>query len=84
MDIKDFKWIREPKNYLMDSKRVEIVTMPYTDLWQRTYYHFQNDNAPVLQMETDEKFFSFVVKKAKAFITKRKEKKAAQNEDVTE
>ena len=61
MDIKDFKWIREPKNYLMDSKRVEIVTMPYTDLWQRTYYHFQNDNAPVLQMETDEKFFSFVV-----------------------
>ena len=62
MDIKDFKWIREPKNYLMDSKRVEIVTMPYTDLWQRTYYHFQNDNAPVLQMETDEKFFSFVVK----------------------
>ena len=62
MDIKDFKWIREPKNYLMDSKRVEIVTMPYTDLWHRTYYHFQNDNAPVLQMETDEKFFSFVVK----------------------
>ncbi len=26
---------------------------------QRTYYHFRNDNAPVLQMETEEKFFSF-------------------------
>ena len=25
-------------------------------------YNFQNDNAPVLQMETDEKFFSFIVK----------------------
>ena len=29
---------------------------------QRTYYHFRNDNAPVLQMETDDKFFSFMVK----------------------
>lgn len=41
---------------------IEITTMPGTDLWQRTYYHFRNDNAPVLQMETEEKFFSFVVK----------------------
>lgn len=29
---------------------------------KRTYYHFRNDNAPVLQMETEEKFFSFTVK----------------------
>jgi hypothetical protein len=29
-------------------------------------------------------FISFVVKKVKGFIAKRKEKKAAQNEDVTE
>ena len=36
--------------------------MPHTDLWQRTYYHFRNDNAPVLQMETDDKFFSYIVK----------------------
>ena len=42
--------------------RVEIITEPHTDLWQRTYYHFRNDNAPVLQLETDEQFFSFVVK----------------------
>lgn len=28
-------------------------------------------------------FFSFVVKKAKAYITKRKEKKAVQKDDVT-
>ena len=39
-----------------------MVTRPRTDLWQRTYYHFQNDNAPVFQMETEEKYFSFVVK----------------------
>ncbi|MDE6413496.1 MAG: DUF1349 domain-containing protein, partial [Eubacterium sp.] len=42
--------------------KIEITTKPHTDLWQRTYYHFQNDNAPVFQMKTDEKFFSFVVK----------------------
>ena len=39
-----------------------FITQPGTDLWQRTYYHFRNDNAPVLQIETEEKFFSFIVK----------------------
>ncbi len=62
MDMTVFQWTREPKLYHIDNDRAEIVTEPYTDLWQRTYYHFQNDNAPVLQMETDERFFSFVVK----------------------
>ena len=58
----NMKWIREPKQYTLLPDRVEIVTMPHTDLWQRTYYHFRNDNAPVLQLETAEKYFSFVVK----------------------
>ena len=61
IDIKNFKWIREPKEFTIADDRIEIVTEPHTDLWQRTYYHFRNDNAPVLQMETDEKYFSFVV-----------------------
>lgn len=62
MDFKDFKWTREPENYKFEEDKIEIVTKSYTDLWQRTYYHFQNDNAPVLQIETEEKYFSFVVK----------------------
>ncbi|MCI8955703.1 MAG: DUF1349 domain-containing protein [Eubacterium sp.] len=62
MDLKEFKWIRKPESYKICDDKIEIVTKPYTDLWQRTYYHFQNDNAPVLQMETDEKYFSFIVK----------------------
>ena len=62
LDMKNFKWTREPEKFIIGENRVEIVTQPGTDLWQRTYYHFRNDNAPVLQMETDEKFFSFVVK----------------------
>ncbi len=60
--IADFHWTREPANCLLADGRVEMVTKPHTDLWQRTYYHFRNDNAPVLQMETEEEFFSFVVK----------------------
>lgn len=56
------KWIRAPKQYFVGDDSVKIITEPFTDLWQRTYYHFRNDNAPALQMLTTEKFFSFVVK----------------------
>ena len=62
MDFTKWKWTREPKGCEIFEDRIEIVTKPHTDLWQRTYYHFQNDNAPVFQMETEEKYFSFVVK----------------------
>jgi len=62
MNLKDFKWTREPESCKISNDKVEIITKPHTDLWQRTYYHFQNDNAPVFQIETDEKYFSFVVK----------------------
>ncbi len=56
------EWTRQPAAYSIGNNKIEIVTNPRTDLWQRTYYHFRNDNAPVLQMETEEKFFSFTVK----------------------
>lgn len=55
-------WTREPKGFSIENERIEITTAPHTDLWQRTYYHFRNDNAPVLQMTTSEQFFSFTVK----------------------
>ena len=62
MDLTQFKWTREPESFDISDGRIEIVTKPHTDLWQRTYYHFRNDNAPVLQMESEERFFSFIVK----------------------
>lgn len=61
-DLKKMQWIRAPRNFTVGEDKVEIVTEPHTDLWQRTYYHFRNDNAPVLQAESDEKFFSFTVR----------------------
>ena len=61
-DATAMKWIREPKQYHITPDKVEIITEPHTDLWQGTYYNFQNDNAPVLQTSTDAEYFSFLVK----------------------
>ena len=62
MDLTKFSWTREPESCTINGDIIEVVTKPHTDLWQSTYYHFRNDNAPVFQMETDEQYFSFVVK----------------------
>ena len=62
MNLNDFTWTREPESFKVEADRVEITTKPHTDLWQRTYYHFRNDNAPVFQMETEEPYFSFVAR----------------------
>lgn len=75
LNIEDFQWTREPGSCVIkdvdshstssgqaSSPTIEVVTKAHTDLWQRTYYHFQNDNAPVFQKKTKEKFFSFIVK----------------------
>ena len=51
-----------PKQFFINNESVVIKTKPHTDLWQKTYYHFIKDNAPILQMKTREKYFSFVVK----------------------
>ncbi|XCP86464.1 DUF1349 domain-containing protein [Roseburia hominis] len=61
-DVTKLQWTREPENYRISPEKIEITTKPNTDLWQRTYYHFRNDNAPVLQMKTSDPFFSFIVK----------------------
>ena len=60
--IDKLEWTRMPKDFSIEDGCIQIFTAPHTDLWQRTYYHFRNDNAPVLQLETEEKFFSFTVR----------------------
>lgn len=61
-NVKDLQWVRQPKMYTIQEDQITITTEPGTDLWQRTYYGFRNDNAPVLQISTVEPYFSFVVK----------------------
>lgn len=55
-------WTRKPANTEVTEHKVVITTEKGTDLWQRTYYGFRNDNAPVLQARTSEKYFSFIVR----------------------
>lgn len=47
MDLNDFTWTRKPADCVARDGALEVTTLPHTDLWQRTYYHFRNDNAPV-------------------------------------
>ena len=49
INTSELKWTRAPKQYTITEDKVEMITEPHTDLWQRTYYHFRNDNAPVFQ-----------------------------------
>lgn len=60
--VSELKWTGQPKAFSIEADRITIRTQPHTDLWQKTYYHFVNDNAPLLQMETEEEYFSFTVK----------------------
>lgn len=70
LDVKDMQWIYPPKQYSATADEIIIKTEPHTDLWQRTYYGFCNDNAPMLQLSTKEEYFSFSVKTQ--FATKRR------------
>lgn len=62
MNPDKMRWVRRPEKFNMMDGKVEIITSPRTDLWQRTYYGFRNDNAPLLLLDTRETFFSFTVK----------------------
>ena len=53
----NLKWVHKPEDFSISNDKITIITSPNTDLWQKTYYNFINDNAPVLQTETDENIF---------------------------
>lgn len=59
---KPLKWTNKPAEYSINDNEIIITTSPHTDLWQKTYYKFINDNAPILQTETNDKYFSFMTK----------------------
>lgn len=50
------EWNNESSLNVIVGENVIIKTDPGTDLWQRTYYGFQNDNATMLQTRTKENF----------------------------
>ena len=62
MCLWDFKWHHYAPIFSIGDDSLHVTTDPHTDLWQRTYYRFRNDNAPMFLVETDGRFFSFSVK----------------------
>ena len=54
IDLNRLQWTREPQSFEVKDSIITVTTAPHTDLWQRTYYHFRNDNAPVFQMRFDQ------------------------------
>lgn len=62
VNLNNMEWIFKPNKFYVGEDKIEIISEPCTDLWQRTYYHFRNDNAPMLLLSSSEKYFSFVVK----------------------
>lgn len=61
-DIDKTYWLNEPQEKQVNASEIIIKTEADTDLWKRTYYGFERDDAPMLLMKTKEQFFSFVVK----------------------
>ncbi len=45
VDLNNLQWTREPGGFEVKGDTILITTAPHTDLWQRTYYHFQNESA---------------------------------------
>lgn len=55
-------WNNQPAEYEWNADGLRITTQPGTDLWQRTYYGFRNDNAPMLLTRTAEPYFSLTLR----------------------
>lgn len=57
----NLQWLHKPKQFTIEPTKIEIITEPNTDYWQKTYYGFQNDKAPIIYAEISENF-TFEVK----------------------
>ncbi|MGL1891540.1 MAG: DUF1349 domain-containing protein [Spirochaetaceae bacterium] len=56
IDFTKATWICEPQKYEITTEKVVITTEPETDLWQRSFYGFRNDNAPSLLVKSSDNF----------------------------
>ncbi len=63
MNLNTGTWLNRPKAFSLTEQELHITTEPHTDLWQRSYYGFRNENAPALLFE-EAGNFSFVTKVA--------------------
>ena len=60
-ELNKYQWMNKPRHSVVEKNQLIIETEAGTDLWQRTYYGFQINNAPAFLQEVSGDF-SFVVK----------------------
>lgn len=56
MNLEKGDWINAPRKFALTESTLALTTDPETDFWQRTYYGFQNDNAPAFLFEEPDNF----------------------------
>lgn len=56
INLTNAQWINQPSRFAIGQESITITTEPNTDFWQRTYYGFQNDNAPAILLTSDLNF----------------------------
>lgn len=56
MNLTEGRWMNPPARFELQDDSLKMTTGGGTDLWQRSYYGFRNDNAPALLFESDENF----------------------------
>lgn len=56
LDISLMKWKNKPTNYVVGRSRVIFETMPFTDLWSKTYYEYTHNNAHSLTFKIEQNF----------------------------
>ena len=58
----ELEWLNKPKSFKIEKDKISIITEPFSDFWQKTYYGFQNNNGSALVAKIEEEYFSFIVK----------------------
>lgn len=56
MELQRGFWINPPAHSEVTSSTISLTTDPGTDFWQRTFYGFQNNNAPAYLISVDNNF----------------------------
>lgn len=56
MHVMQGEWINPPHHYEVTDDCISITTLPGSDLWQRTYYGFQNNNGHAYLWSIDNNF----------------------------
>lgn len=56
LNIKTGTWLNQPQQFQLTEEALSLTTQAHTDLWQRSYYGFRNDNAPALLFDWQDNF----------------------------